>query len=245
MIPAFGVLYVLMADDFYQTSAPHETSFLANKSLVEEATLGGIAQVVEDQADEDFGKFSGGGFQAGPISIDGSNFLITTYLSTSLSGEQPVEITIPQHDADYPEQRGGGLRLYYIISRAPVTSKPKGPADELGLFLEYSASDDRPYLRLRDPKAIDAFRQLASGANGQVSGLPRQFPRMLYFSAVTATTLGYGDIVPVATRARGLITVEAVLGVILVGLFLNSIAQTVTRGRNGGQAPLPDQPSLF
>jgi hypothetical protein len=47
---------------------------------------------------------------------------------------------------------------------------------------------------------------------------------MLYLSSVTITTLGYGDIVPVTCSARMLIASEAILGVILAGLFLNSLA---------------------
>jgi voltage-gated potassium channel Kch len=49
------------------------------------------------------------------------------------------------------------------------------------------------------------------------------FLRMLYFSAVTITTLGYGDIVPLTTRARTWVTLEIILGPVLFGLFLNSL----------------------
>jgi hypothetical protein len=49
--------------------------------------------------------------------------------------------------------------------------------------------------------------------------------RMVYFSAVTITTLGYGDIVPITHGARNLVTAEAVAGVILIGLFLNAVAK--------------------
>ena len=45
------------------------------------------------------------------------------------------------------------------------------------------------------------------------------FFRMLYLSATTITTLGLGDIVPVTDPARWAVGCEAVLGVILVGLF--------------------------
>ncbi|WP_366941208.1 potassium channel family protein [uncultured Kiloniella sp.] len=37
------------------------------------------------------------------------------------------------------------------------------------------------------------------------------------------TTLGYGDIVPVTDTSRLLISLESILGIILIGLFLNSI----------------------
>lgn len=62
------------------------------------------------------------------------------------------------------------------------------------------------------------------------SGLIRSgfenFPRMLYFSAVTATTLGYGDIVPVKDNARNLVTTQAIVGLVLLGVFLNSLVAT-------------------
>lgn len=49
--------------------------------------------------------------------------------------------------------------------------------------------------------------------------------RMTYFSIVTITTLGYGDISPVTNRARLLVGIETLLGILLVGLFLNAITR--------------------
>ena len=43
------------------------------------------------------------------------------------------------------------------------------------------------------------------------------FLRMIYFSVVTAMTLGYGDIVPVTTNARLAIALESFLGLVLLG----------------------------
>lgn len=42
----------------------------------------------------------------------------------------------------------------------------------------------------------------------------------LYFSAITITTLGYGDILPKSYRVRALVMVETLLGVILAGVFI-------------------------
>ena len=50
------------------------------------------------------------------------------------------------------------------------------------------------------------------------------FWRMFYFSATTATTLGFGDITPLTSAARLLVTLEAIIGVVLVGLFLASLS---------------------
>ena len=48
----------------------------------------------------------------------------------------------------------------------------------------------------------------------------------LYFSAVTITTLGYGDYSPAGQGGRLLAGFEAVLGIVIIGLFLNSLAHT-------------------
>ena len=47
----------------------------------------------------------------------------------------------------------------------------------------------------------------------------------LYFSAVTITTLGYGDIQPLDTVVRLLAASEAVLGIVTIGFFLSALAQ--------------------
>jgi len=43
---------------------------------------------------------------------------------------------------------------------------------------------------------------------------------MMYFSFVTLTTLGYGDITPLAPTARSLAMIEAVAGPMFVAVFL-------------------------
>ena len=45
----------------------------------------------------------------------------------------------------------------------------------------------------------------------------------LYFSAVTITTLGYGDILPNTTYIRLLVMVETLLGIIIIGSFLSTL----------------------
>jgi voltage-gated potassium channel len=45
----------------------------------------------------------------------------------------------------------------------------------------------------------------------------------LYFSAVTVTTVGYGDILPNSSYVRILVMVEALLGVTLIGGFVSSL----------------------
>jgi Na+/H+-dicarboxylate symporter len=64
----------------------------------------------------------------------------------------------------------------------------------------------------------------------------------LYFSFVTLTTLGYGDITPVSTAARMLATIQAVIGqmylTVLVARFVGMhISQAGERRRNDEWPP--------
>lgn len=54
------------------------------------------------------------------------------------------------------------------------------------------------------------------------SGDPSGFVDFTYFSAVTVTTLGYGDIYPKSEFARFIVSLEVLLGVVCAGLFLNA-----------------------
>lgn len=47
----------------------------------------------------------------------------------------------------------------------------------------------------------------------------------LYFSTITITTVGYGDVSPVSIAAQAAVTLEPIFGLFLIGFFLNSLAQ--------------------
>jgi hypothetical protein len=48
---------------------------------------------------------------------------------------------------------------------------------------------------------------------------------MLYLSASTITTLGFGDIVPLTSAARLAVSCEAICGILVMGLFLNAVSK--------------------
>lgn len=55
-------------------------------------------------------------------------------------------------------------------------------------------------------------------------GISRSFTESLYFSISTITTLGYGDITPNTNAGKIMASVEALLGIALLGLFLNALS---------------------
>lgn len=73
---------------------------------------------------------------------------------------------------------------------------------------------------VKDP--VYRLRTEAAGYNRGVN--LHTFGRMLYLSAVTVTTVGYGDIVPLTDVARTAVALEAIGGIVLIGLFLNALA---------------------
>lgn len=58
----------------------------------------------------------------------------------------------------------------------------------------------------------------------------RNLIRMNYFSIVTITTLGYGDIAPVSSLSRALVGFESIWGIVMIGLFINSLSSRVREG---------------
>ncbi|MCE7869641.1 two pore domain potassium channel family protein [bacterium CPR1] len=65
------------------------------------------------------------------------------------------------------------------------------------------------------------------------------FDEMLYFSLVTVTTLGYGDVVPLGREARSLATAEAIFGqfyiAVVVGRLLSLYMEFHRFARSNGE----------
>jgi hypothetical protein len=70
---------------------------------------------------------------------------------------------------------------------------------------------------------------------------PRPFATISYFSFVTMTTLGYGDIGPLTPAARSLVTLEALLGqLFLAVLMARLVALHILHETEAESDPIPD-----
>ncbi len=57
----------------------------------------------------------------------------------------------------------------------------------------------------------------------EVTNWKQNFPDFIYFSFVTLTTLGFGDLLPVSPIARFLVYMEAVVGVFYMAIVVSSL----------------------
>jgi hypothetical protein len=112
-----------------------------------------------------------------------------------------------------------------VISRF-LTLDDKGPLDQfLANFLITKAQIEKKIQKV--DFSLDEYKKLerySVGVAGDPTSISGGWWRMLYFSAIVITTVGFGDIVPMTNIARLCCALEAVLGIILAGLFLNAVA---------------------
>jgi hypothetical protein len=76
----------------------------------------------------------------------------------------------------------------------------------------------------------DSYR-LAGSRLGDVAAGSSPFVQFFYFSMVTITTLGYGDMVPTAGVARLLCGLEAIFGQLFVAIFIARLVSLYTVSR--------------
>ena len=73
--------------------------------------------------------------------------------------------------------------------------------------------------------AVERCRNLLNSL--EKTGTPTwSFWEFLYFSTITQTTLGYGDILPNSSTVRGLVMFQVIMGLILLVVIINLVIQS-------------------
>ena len=92
---------------------------------------------------------------------------------------------------------------------------------------------ERPWTVIRNSIGcilLFAFLYYISGWIGSSSiSTPISFFQSMYFSAITFTTLGYGDIIPTNDLGRGLVMIESFTGAIFIALFIFVFGRKMSR----------------
>lgn len=246
MIPFYALVYAKLPRSFYHSTVLYEEAVKRDALTLEEdlqdAIKNGLRAHAENhdrpgswEIDPSSIHVWGGNVNDGIYSFDltfsaqspekksvlnGFHVQLFPYLTTSLNdraGSHEFMLT-----AAGPS--GIGIRLSDICPRTAASARIDMSAAWGGDLQGYVVLNYAAQERLRG--YLDAQAGFPSGASGN-------FARMLYLSAITITTVGFGDIVPLTNTARLLVASEAILGIIVIGFFLNA----VTRGRSDSGQP--------
>ncbi len=136
----------------------------------------------------------------------------------------PVTLSTSQQGAETaPFARGYNFAFYPVTSSAADLGTIQPGLDVL--FPGSGVRNPTGSVIDMDPSVALLLDNVSTAGRGDPKYASGLYWRMFYLSAVTITTLGYGDIAPVTSIARILVSMEAIAGVVLVGFFLNAIAR--------------------
>ena len=120
--------------------------------------------------------------------------------------------------------------LGYVFRARRVTSEILFGALSVYLFIGLTFALVFTTLEARHPGSLS----LPTGAFEAGLADPRPFSTISYFSFVTMTTLGYGDIGPLTPATRSLVTLEALLGQLFLAVLIARLVALHILHESGG-----------
>lgn len=272
LVCAFGGAYALIPNDFYYATSQFEPATEELRDRLETSLAQEIRRNIAPKAP---GLPEIGPWRINDVSIWNLQHrdkwvVARAYMlgtASSLSPPQRFEATFDLNIGDAP---GVNTPLYrrgrdatgkiVALANHPILYVRKAQVSDLvvhrdlGEGLPVSLSELFPCRSYpgSDPTCVEVIEQtdhdlsaLMRLLSGRLGTGERDFLRMLYFSVVTITTVGFGDVVPLTTRARGLVTLEAFLGPVLLGFFLAAVgfrmSETTSRATEHLQRSLTEQ----
>lgn len=251
LIPAFGGLYLWNADEFFHSTIRFEKGTAEevdsvrgrlNRTIIHEYR--GVRSSRTIRSDRRFGELPKSTWEADVTEVTVADLQV----SDSSDAEQATvtfDVLIPATTTTL--NRVNGATVQHLSVSVPLQS-PYAEGSVAGSFdfkpiavvgreaeFPFRAADvfprrhpaatgGKPGPVLAVPGDVQTdLEDLWHSNQGRAAGIARQFGRFLYLSAVTITTLGYGDIVPIGTIARALVAIESVLGIVVIGAFLGTL----------------------
>jgi hypothetical protein len=246
MIPVFALLYFLLPpNSFYAPYARFEPAARSDFSRME-GIIGGALKQLADSRDIvvqgwKLNKIVVYGFR----SKDGSalDFNIMGVFENSTGSRSVAGVRQQSFAIDLPSTLLGGMPTIIgprpdetaKLMRAILLNNSAYPADFQTIQMDfYNQLFPTPYLPtgrgfiLTNEENREIVR-VFDGLQGNPTSVSSAFPRMLYFSAIVITTVGFGDILPLTPMARFFVAIQAVLGVSVAGLFRNALAYRASK----------------
>ena len=240
-IPVFAACFIFAAPDgFYAPYARYEPDAIQDRNQLAMTLQASIHRSFDARPEKEF---VAGDWKLDTTSLrvdniqadDGTKLSFRIRISAmgigKMTGAQTsgwsINATISERPS-FASMRGPGLMVTYRW--VDVTkSNSHFDADDSELVNLVFGRSERETVKIAPALALNwqeesQFRKYLHGIRGDASAFSGHFLRMVYLSAVVITTLGLGDIVPISARARLLVAMEAITGVIFAGLFLNALA---------------------
>jgi Ion channel len=263
-IPAFAFLYVFVAPQgFYAPNARYEPSAVSDTLQLASILEGALHRSFDARTGQELvvgnWKLDLGSLRVDNVySTDGTKLSFRVSFSadgigTSSGAKQvgwSIIVTVSEHPTHAIISDRNAITTYRIpdVDFSNYASPFKEEYEELFKLVfgqkEFFVASS-PALALSGPEEL-RFRRYLLGVKGDPSSISGDLPRMIYLSAVVITTLGFGDILPITPKARILVAMEAITGIVFAGLFLNALAYHaistlgLKRGSESGAATLGD-----
>ena len=247
LIPTFALAYSNIGNSFYHSTSQYEPYIIEQKADILLSFENDIKENFREYHHNDIIKYNNVLFDINSIDAIGIDNLgddLEISLRYSIDGKEldysvPARIKI-RNDSFINYVLDGETRwLSDIICDVSElnTDRKIGPGDWSYTDVKFASlvfPSKKAKLSNSEPTAFNIITvnksttEKITNYKKALKGFPNKiygnYFRMLYLSVVTITTLGYGDIVPITDYSRFLIALESIMGVILIGLFLNSLS---------------------
>jgi len=257
LVFCFGYYYSKKTNEFYFSTIAYEDSFVELKNNVRNSLLNGVKYSFERKNNTNIIMYNDFVFNTSHTFIHNLEIHDRTIIfQVSIEVEKSNKFYKPTLTLSYTLWPNYTFKNYInllnrtkqILKETPTTdSNPVSVTHTLHCNIE----NIRTYENINESEILNLFYydskksyevriemlnesyfdvcSLIFANQGFPHNIPNKFVRMLYFSAVTITTLGYGDIVPVTDSMRIAIFFETVFGVILIGWFLFNLANKISK----------------
>jgi hypothetical protein len=240
LIPLFALIYSLLPRDFYQSTAKFEYLILNEKSdeilkeMKSQIQFHYKKNILKKQSTDSTQLFAIDDISLSSLNFDKNRFSLklgfgeqfrvdnedTIYDFMKESCDISFSLNSMKHNIETSSEQKQFLREIKLENRIGMFDMTYFSERFYALF---NTKKLGPRILVVDKNLNNKLIEFANTISGFPISFSENYWRMFYFSSVTLTTLGFGDIVPVTNRARNIISVEAILGVVLIGLFLNSL----------------------
>lgn len=247
-IPAFGILYATVTPHgFYAPYARYEPEANTDRDQLALALEKALQRSFDDRPRE---KLIVGSWKIDPNSLrvtnmtssDGTQLSFRIRISAEGIGQMAgtrqygwsIDVSVPETVTAVTPSGPNLTTTFRFIESDFSKYAPTSKQESEKLFMLIFVHDSDSVVQLEPVLALNwneelQFKRYLQGIKGDASAISGHLERMIYLSAVVITTLGLGDIIPITSRARLLIAMEAVLGIVFAGLFLNALAYRASK----------------